>query len=48
MTEFQSTLSVGRGTKNEKELIRMIRESEDPEGALVIAVEIISRCLAQL
>lgn len=33
---------------NEMELIRMIREHDDPEKALVIAVEVITGFLRQL
>ena len=35
-------------TENEKKLLDMIRNYDDPEQALMIAVEIISKHLAQL
>jgi hypothetical protein len=34
-------------TKNEQELIDMIRNSEDPQQAMITAVEIICRYLSQ-
>lgn len=35
-------------TENEKKLLDMIRKHDDPEQALIIAVDIISKHLAQL
>ena len=47
MFAYHETKGDGTMNENERKLIGMIRESDDPERALVIAVEVITDFLRQ-
>ena len=42
----EQTRGAGEMTENEKELLRLIRENERPEKALLIAIQVISQQIA--